>query len=178
MKKHIIVMLALVLNGCGEATPTAPANNEASAPTKTEQTPKWYEDDLSTPVENVGFDDPKSIMASAKLKPVKTEKDKDPRGETETRYTFSNNSLNAQLEHSRNFINISWYQASDSPTALPQSNESLKQAYLLARAMMGEQGKEAVRHLSKGGTYKGDMVAGVKLNGNCVSSMCLLTITR
>ena len=71
-------MLALVLNGCGEATPTAPANNEASAPTKTEQTPKWYEDDLSTPVENVGFDDPKSIMASAKLKPVKTEKDKDP----------------------------------------------------------------------------------------------------
>lgn len=185
MKRIIFYLsLSVVLLGCGHKPTEQIKVDKASDVTVAKETalvnteqPKinWYQDDLSKPVKMIGVSDPKKIMVSAGLKPVETTSSSDSKGEPKKIYTFRNNtSLTAQFEHSPNRITLLWFQAFDDAKAIKNSQQSLKDIYLISRALFGKDGADAVRRVSIGGKYRDDLVGGYKTNGQCVNVICTL----
>lgn len=138
---------------------------------------EWYQDDLSKPINMVGVDNPIQVISSTGLKPAYTEKSTDSKGEPKQIYQFGGDtSLKAQFEHSPNQINLMWFQATDDKKTIESSQESLKNIYLISRALFGKDGADAVRRISIGGKYRDDFIGSYKANGQCVNYICSLNI--
>ena len=132
---------------------------------------------MSEPVENVGMLDADDIMESANLKPSETIDSADAEGEPKKIYLFnSDSSISAQFEHSNNTAVLQWHMHSDEPKTLEHSQQSLKDAYKLARAMAGMEGYDAVMYLSNGGKYRSKPVGGYPATGQCNEGICFINI--
>lgn len=137
----------------------------------------WYQDNLSEPVETVGMSDGDAIIASAGLDPATVEESADHEGEPKKLYTMHDDSaVSAWMSHSPNVISLNWFQFSDEPEAIERSQQSLKEAYKLARAMAGKEGADAVMHLSNGGKYRSKPVGGYPATGQCNDGVCFIHI--
>ncbi|MDN3442310.1 hypothetical protein QL898_11760 [Psychrobacter sp. APC 3279] len=137
----------------------------------------WYQDDLSEPVDNVGMLDGKAILASAGLEPDEIEESVDHEGEPKKLYIITDETpLSAWFSHSSNGIALNWYQYSDKPKTTEYSQQSLKDAYKLARAMAGREGADAVMYLSNGGKYRSKPVGGHPATGQCNNGICFMHI--
>ena len=137
----------------------------------------WYQDDLSEPVETVGMLDGKAILASAGLEPAEVEDSVDTEGEPKKLYIMNDESpLSAWFSHSPNNISLNWYMYSDEPKTTEYSQQSLKDAYKLARAMAGREGADAVMYLSNGGKYRSKPVGGHPATGQCNNGICFIHI--
>lgn len=186
MKKLLPFLSVLALVGCGNNTAdtpkqekvTAQSNSASSATTITKPSIDWYQDDLTKPVKMVGVENAKAVIDSAGLKVAKSEKSTDSKGEPKTIYLFSPKTLSAQFEHSPNQINLQWFQLTDEKksSVLDDSQQSLKDIYLVARALFGKDGADAVRRVSIGGKYRDDLIGGFKTNGQCNNGICFLII--
>ena len=136
----------------------------------------WYQDDLSEPIENVGMSDGDAIIASAGLKPAKVEESVDHEGEPKKLYTISDDSpVSAWISHSPNNISLNWYQY-PSEQDIELSQQSLKDAYKLARAMAGKEGADAVMYISNGGKYRSKPIGGYPATGKCNKGICFINI--
>ncbi len=137
----------------------------------------WYQDDLSEPVETVGMLDGKAILASAKLEPAEVEDSVDTEGEPKKLYIMDDETpISAWFSHSPNNISLNWYMYSDEPKTTEYSQQSLKDAYKLARAMAGREGADAVMYLSNGGKYRSKPVGGYPATGQCNNGICFIHI--
>lgn len=136
----------------------------------------WYQDDLSEPVGKVGMLYGEDILASAGLDPNEVEESADHTGEPKKFYIINDNPLSASMSHSPNGIALNWYQYSDEPEAVELSQQSLKNAYKLARAMAGKEGADAVMYLSNGGKYRSKPVGGYPATGQCNDGACFIHI--
>lgn len=136
----------------------------------------WYQDNLSEPVKTVGMMDGDAILASAGLKADEVEESADHKGEPKKFYIINDNPLSASISHSPNSIALNWYQYSDEPEAIELSQQSLKNAYKLARAMAGKEGADAVMYLSNGGKYRSKPVGGYPATGQCNDGTCFIHI--
>lgn len=137
----------------------------------------WYQDDLSEPVETVGMLDGKAILASAKLEPAEVEDSIDTEGEPKKLYIMDDETpISAWFSHSPNNISLNWYMYSDEPKTTEYSQQSLKDAYKLARAMAGREGADAVMYLSNGGKYRSKPVGGYPATGQCNNGICFMHI--
>ena len=137
----------------------------------------WYQDDLSEPVETVGMLDGKAILASAKLEPAEVEDSVDTEGEPKKLYIMDDETpISAWFSHSPNNISLNWYMYSDEPKTTEYSQQSLKDAYKLARAMAGREGADAVMYLSNGGKYRSKPVGGHPATGQCNNGICFMHI--
>ncbi|KAF0569133.1 hypothetical protein FQV37_326 [Psychrobacter nivimaris] len=137
----------------------------------------WYQDDLSEPVETVGMLDGKAILASAGLEPAEVEDSVDTEGKPKKLYIMNDESpLSAWFSHSPNNISLNWYMYSDEPKTTEYSQQSLKDAYKLARAMAGREGADAVMYLSNGGKYRSKPVGGHPATGQCNNGICFIHI--
>ncbi|MFZ2843359.1 hypothetical protein [Psychrobacter sp.] len=144
---------------------------------KTEGNILWYQDDLSEPVENVGMLNGEDILNSAGLDPDETEESADHMGEPKKLYIINDDTpISAWFSHSPNSISLNWYQYSDEPETLEISQQSLKDAYKLARAMAGMEGYDAVMYLSNGGIYRSKPVGGYPTTGQCNEGACFIHI--
>ena len=65
---------------------------------------------------------------------------------------------------------------SDEPKTTEYSQQSLKDAYKLARAMAGREGADAVMYLSNGGKYRSKPVGGYPATGQCNNGICFIHI--
>lgn len=145
--------------------------------TDTAESVVWYQDNLSEPVENVGMLDADAILASAGLKPDEVEDSADHEGERKKLYIIDDETpLSAWFSHGPNAVSLNWYQFSDEPEALERSQQSLKDAYKLARAMAGREGSEAIMYLSNGGKYRSKPVGGYPATGQCNDGVCFIHI--
>ena len=137
----------------------------------------WYQDDLSETVENVSMIDAEAILASAGLEPDEIEESADTEGEPKKLYIINDETpLSAWFSHSPNNISLNWYQLSDEPEAVERSQQSLKEAYKLARAMAGKEGADAVMYLSNGGKYRSKPIGGHPATGQCNDGACFIHI--
>ena len=137
----------------------------------------WYQDDLSEPVDNVGMIDGKAILVSAGLEPAEVEDSVDTEGEPKKLYIMNDESpISAWFSHSPNNISLNWYMYSDEPKTTEYSQQSLKDAYKLARAMAGREGADAVMYLSNGGKYRSKPVGGHPATGQCNNGICFIHI--
>ena len=137
----------------------------------------WYQDDLSETGENVGMIDAEAILASAGLDPATVEELADHEGEPKKLYTMHDDSaISAWMSHSPNIISLNWYQFSDEPEAIERSQQSLKEAYKLARAMAGKEGADAMMYISNGGKYRSKPVGGYPATGQCNDGICFIHI--
>lgn len=137
----------------------------------------WYQDDLSEPVETVGMLDADAILASAGLTPSKIEESANTEGQPKKLYIINDETpVSAWFSHSPNAISLNWYQFSDEPESLELSQQSLKEAYKLARAMAGREGADAVMYLSNGGKYRSKPVDGYPATGQCNDGVCFIHI--
>ena len=137
----------------------------------------WYQDDLSEPVETVGMLDGEAILASAKLEPAEVEDSVDTEGEPKKLYIMDDETpISAWFSHSPNNISLNWYMYSDEPKTTEYSQQSLKDAYKLARAMAGREGADAVMYLSNGGKYRSKPVGGYPATGPCNNGICFIHI--
>ena len=163
LKKFAVLMTVCAIAGCSDPEPVeadidAAAAEVGLAPedykvhedgtievySKVEDV-LWYQDDLSEPVETVGMLDGDAIIASAGLDPATVEESADHEGEPKKLYTLHDDSaVSAWMSHSPNIISLNWFQFSDEPEAIERSQQSLKEAYKLARAMAGKEGADAV----------------------------------
>lgn len=151
-------------------------NGAIEIKSKTDDKVLWYQDDLSEPVENVGMLDADAILASAGLDADKVEESADSEGEPRKTYIINDNPVSAFLGHSSNNISLNWYQYSDEPEAIEYSQQSLKDAYRLARAMAGKEGSDAVMYLSNGGAYRSKPIGGYPATGQCNDGTCFIHI--
>lgn len=137
----------------------------------------WYQDDLSEPVETVGMLNGEDILASAGLDADETEDSADHRDEPKKLYIINDDApISAWFSHSPNSISLNWYQYSDEPETLEISQQSLKDAYKLARAMAGKEGADAVMYLSNGGKYRSKPIGGYPATGQCNDGICFIHI--
>jgi len=137
----------------------------------------WYQDDLSEPVETVGMLDGKAILASAGLEPAEVEDSVDTEGEPKKLYIMDDETpISAWFSHSQNNISLNWYMYSDEPKTTEYSQQSIKDAYKLARAMAGREGADAVMYLSNGGKYRSKPVGGYPATGQCNNGICFIHI--
>ncbi|OOS25099.1 lipoprotein [Moraxella pluranimalium] len=169
-----MVLLAL-LAGCGNSE--QPEQQTEAQTEQTEQkSTEWYQDDLSQPVEKVGVNNAQEILKSAGLTAAKVSDSTDNKGEPKKIYKLGDSSLSAQLEHSKNEIIIAWYQAEDTDSGIELSQKSVKDAYLLGRAVLGADGVDIIRRISRGGFYKQEPFNDFILTGNCFSGLCSVNI--
>lgn len=200
-KFSLIGLLTFVTIGCSEPKPQVIDVDEAAANTglaldeyqthengaievkapednsTAENQVLWYQDDLSEPVENVGMLDGKAILASAGLEPAEVEDSVDTEGEPKKLYIMNDESpLSAWFSHSPNNISLNWYMYSDEPKTTEYSQQSLNDAYKLARAMAGREGADAVMYLSNGGKYRSKPVGGYPATGQCNDGICFMHI--
>lgn len=143
--------------------------------TQAEDKVLWYQDDLSKPVKTVGISDVKSILTSAGLTPAEIIDSSDSEGEPKKIYLFnSDTAVTTQFEHGPNFITLTWYQFSDEAKTIEYSQQSLKDAYKLARAMAGREGFDAVMYISNGGKYRSKPIGGYPSTGQCNDGICFI----
>lgn len=201
IKKILItVFIGLGVFGCSEPEPQVIDIDEAAAnvglapddyevhengaieiksdhPLRADDNILWYQDDLSEPVENVGMLDGEAILESADLDPDEVEESADHKGEPKKLYIINDDSvISAWMSHSPNAIALNWYQYSDEPESLEYSQQSLKYAYKLARAMAGKEGADAVMYLSNGGKYRSKPFGGYPATGQCNEGACFIHI--
>ncbi len=169
-----IVLIAL-LAGCGNSEQS---NQETEVQTDQveQKTTEWFQDDLSQPVEKVGMNNAQEILKSTGLTAAKVSDSTDIKGEPKKIYKLGDSSLSAQLEHSKNEIIIAWYQAEDTEEGIELSQKSLKDAYLLGRAVLGADGADIIRRISRGGFYKQEPFNDFILTGNCIGGLCSVNI--
>lgn len=137
----------------------------------------WYQDDLSEPVKTVGMLDRKAILTSAGLEPAEVEDSVDTEGEPKKLYVINDEThLSALFSHSPNEIALNWYQFSDKPETIENSQQSLKDVYKIARAMAGREGADAIMYLSNGGKYRSKPVGGYPATGQCNDGICFIHI--
>lgn len=136
----------------------------------------WYQDNLSEPIKIVGMLDGNDILSSAGLEAYEIEDSADHMGEPKKFYIINDNPLSASMSHSPNSIALNWYQYSDEPETIELSQQSLKDAYRLARAMAGREGSDAVMYLSNGGKYRNKPVSGYPATGQCNDGVCFINI--
>lgn len=198
-KKGLLVgLLAFGLIGCSDPEPTVIDIDEVAAEAglseddysvhdnaaveihskvKDDENVLWYQDDLSEPVETVGMMNGEDILASAGLKAEEIEESADHKGEPKKLYIINDDTpISAWFSHSPNAISLNWYQYSDEPETLEISQQSLKDAYKLARAMAGKEGSDAVMYLSNGGKYRSKPVGGNPATGQCNDGICFINI--
>lgn len=199
LKRFAIMMTVFAIAGCSEPEPVAVDIDEIAAEVGlapedykvhengaievyskvgTEQeNVSWYQDDLSEPVENVGMMDADAILASAGLEPDEIENSADTEGQPKKLYIINNESpVSALFSHSPNSIELNWYQFSDEPKTTENSQQSLKDVYKLARAMVGREGAEAIMYLSNGGKYRSKPIGGYPATGQCNDGVCFIHI--
>lgn len=173
-----MTVLAMILLGCVGCSGGDDVAKSADVPATTEspaQSIDWYQDDLSQAVEKVGADNVDDIFKSINITPHEISDSTDNQGEPKKIYILTDNPLSAQLEHSPNIVIIAWYQATDS---IENSQKGLKDAYLLARAVLGKDGADVVRHISSGKKYDSSVVAGHAVSGACIGGFCVMNIQR
>lgn len=176
MRTLALVFLSFALVSCSNSSQTT-NNATASAPeANVKNEVIWYEDDMSKPIKNVGLGDAKVILQNADVKPAEIVDSTDVKGEPKKIYIYSKNGIHGQFEYSPNQAILAWYQVTESPSAIESSQDSLKTTYRLARAILGEEGKEAIRRISRGGMFKGEPVAGYPAYGSCVNGLCILSL--
>lgn len=176
MRTLALILFCFAMIGCGNSSQST-NNATTSAPQdNVRQEVNWYEDDMSKPVKNVGLGDAKVILQNADVKPAEIVDSTDVKGEPKKIYIYSKNGIHGQFEYSPNQVVLAWYQVTESPSAIELSQDSLKTTYRLARAMLGDEGKESIRRISRGGMFKGEPVAGYPANGSCVSGLCVLSL--
>lgn len=176
MRTLALVFLSFALVSCSNSSQTT-NNATASAPeANVKNEVIWYEDDLSKPINKVGVLDAEGIIKNANVKVYGTDKSTDPNGELRNIYILGKSNLDAKVAISPSTLVISWFQVNESESSLTQSQESLKAAYAVARSALGDEGKEAIRRISRGGMFKGEPVAGYPANGSCVSGLCILSL--
>ena len=121
--------------------------------------------------------DGKAILASAKLEPAEVDDSVDTEGEPKKLYIMDDETpISAWFSHSPNNISLNWYMYSDEPKTTEYSQQSLKDAYKLARAMAGREGADAVMYLSNGGKYRSKPVGGYPATGQCNNGICFIHI--
>ena len=176
MRTLTLILFCFALIGCGNQSQST-NNATGSVPQdNVKNEVNWYEDDMSQPIKNVGLGDAKVILQNADVKPAEIVDSTDVKGEPKKIYIYSKNSIHGQFEYSPNQAILAWYQVTESPSAIESSQDSLKTTYRLARAILGEEGKEAMRRISRGGMFKGEPVAGYPANGSCVNGLCILSL--
>lgn len=165
----------MLLSACGAQPDADQSVADHGQAASEHQKVDWYQDDLSEPVQKAGLADAGNIMAAAHLKPTKIIDSTDPQGEPKKIYQFQRNgiALHAQLEHSPNQVLIGWYQADD---AVESSQNTLRDAYKLARAALGQDGAAAVRRISGGSSIRNEQIAGESVSGSCIGNQCTLKI--
>lgn len=137
----------------------------------------WYQDNLSEPVETVGMLDTDAILASAGLEPDEVENLADTEGRPKKLYVINDETpLSAFFSYSPNSIELNWYQFSDKPETTENSQQSFKDVYKLARAMVGREGSEAIMYLSNGGKYRSKPIGGYPATGQCNDGVCFIHI--
>ena len=139
----------------------------------------WYQDDLSEPIENVGMSDGDAIIASAGLKPEEVHESIDLNGKPHKRYDMSiDNPIHAWMSHSSNNISLNWFQYNfpNEPEHIEPSQQSLKDAYKIARAMAGKEGADAVRYISSGSGDISKPIGGHHAEGYCHNGLCSINI--
>ena len=199
LKKFAVLMTVCAMAGCSEPEPIEIDVDEAAASVglapedyevdehgnvkvyskveTAEEDVLWYQDNLSEPVETVGMSDGDAIIASAGLDPATVEELADHEGEPKKLYTMHDDSaVSAWMSHSPNIISLNWFQFSDEPEAIERSQQSLKEAYKLARAMAGKEGVDAVMYISNGGKYRSKPVGGYPATGQCNDGVCFIHI--
>ena len=184
MLKYIwAIFFTIILTACGDVSEDS--SNKASMPKSVENKLndnyasmssdiEWYQDKFEQPIKKVGAKDVDLLIKTVGVKPVKIENSSDEKGEPKQIYLFSKNVIRSQLEYSPNMLIIAWYQASDDEDTLKHSQESLKTAYLFARAVAGDEGAKAVRTISMGGKLEGNLVSDYSASGQCAIELCLL----
>ena len=175
MRLLFLGIFCLGLMGCGQSSPTSNPKTENPTSAKTEKV-NWYEPDMTQPINKVGVSDAEGIIKNANVKVYGTDKTTDPNGELRNIYILGKSNLDAKIAISPSTLVISWFQVDESESSLTQSQESLKAAYAVARSALGDEGKEAIRRISRGGMFKGEPVAGYPANGSCVSGLCVLSL--
>ena len=195
-KVTVAGIMALILLGCNEPEPQVIDMNEIAAEAglseddyvvhdngaieikskADEDNILWYQDDLSKPVETVGMMSGEDILDSAGLDPDEVEESADHKGEPKTLYVINDNPLSASISYSPNNIALNWYMYSDEPKSIELSQQSLENAYKLARAMAGKEGADAVMYLSNGGKYRSKPVGGYPATGQCNDGACFIHI--
>ncbi len=199
LRKFAVLMTVCAIAGCSEPEPIEIDIDEAAANVglapedyevdengnikvhskveTAEEKVLWYQDDLSESVENVGMIDAEAILASARLEPDEIEESADTEGEPKKLYIINDETpLSAWFSHSPNSISLNWYQFSDETEAVERSQQSLKEAYKLARAMAGKEGADAVMYISNGGKYRSKPVGGYPATGQCNNGICFIHI--
>lgn len=139
-----------------------------------EQSSKWQHQEPSQSIQTVGVDDAQAILDSAGLKAAKVTDSTDNSGAPKKIYII-NDGITAQLEHSKNEVVLAWYQAED---AVEASQNSLNNAYLLAQAMMGEQGFKLIQEASSGKNFKQEIIDGYVVSGSCSVNPCVINIKK
>lgn len=202
LKKFAVLMTVCAIAGCGEPIPVEIDIDEAAANVglsedeysidengvmtisaknddQTEKDVVWYQDDLSEPIENVGMSDGDAIIASAGLKPDEVHESIDLNGKPRKRYDMRiDNDIHAWMSHSSNNISLNWfqYQFPDEPEHTEPSQQSLKDAYKIARAMAGKEGADAVRYISSGSGDLSKPIGGHHAEGYCHNGICSINI--
>lgn len=160
MKYLYVVAIATLLGACSDNTQ--------------EPSLKWHQQIPSQSIQTVGINDAQVILDSAGLKAFKITDSTDNFDAPKKIYQI-NDGISTQLEHSENEVILGWYQAED---AIEASQNSLNNAYLLAQAMLGEQGVELMHQISSGKIVKQEIINGYSVSGSCTVNPCMLNIRK